>query len=48
MKVLVVGSTGGSGRRAVEQLLSAGHEVTAFARHADRVEVRSERLRFLN
>jgi nucleoside-diphosphate-sugar epimerase len=48
MKVLVVGSTGGSGRRVVEQLLSAGHEVTAFSRNADRVESRSERLRFLN
>lgn len=34
MKVLVLGSTGGSGRAAVEQLLAAGHEVTAFARSA--------------
>ncbi|MEV0244984.1 NAD(P)-binding oxidoreductase [Nocardia sp. NPDC050712] len=32
MKVLVIGSTGGSGRAAVEQLLSAGHDVTAFTR----------------
>lgn len=45
MKVLVVGSTGGSGRAAVTQLLSAGHEVTAFTRRADRIETRSERLR---
>ncbi|MET0591081.1 MAG: NAD(P)-binding oxidoreductase [Polyangiaceae bacterium] len=48
MKVLVVGSTGGSGRRTVEQLLAMGHEVTAFSRRADRVETRSERLRFVN
>jgi uncharacterized protein YbjT (DUF2867 family) len=48
MKVLVIGSTGGSGRAAVEQLLSAGHEVTAFARRADQIELRSERLRFFN
>jgi NAD(P)-dependent dehydrogenase (short-subunit alcohol dehydrogenase family) len=34
MKVLVLGSTGGSGRAAVEQLLSQGHEVTAFMRRA--------------
>ncbi len=48
MKVLVVGSTGGSGRAAVAHLLAEGHEVTAFSRRADRVETRSERLRFVN
>lgn len=48
MKVIVVGSTGGSGRRAVQQLLAMGHEVTAFSRSADRVETRSPRLRFVN
>jgi nucleoside-diphosphate-sugar epimerase len=48
MKILVVGSTGGSGRAVVEQLLAAGHEVTAFSRHAERVTTRSERLRFVN
>jgi nucleoside-diphosphate-sugar epimerase len=47
MKVLVVGSTGGSGRAAVERLLEEGHTVTAFSRHAERVETRSERLRFV-
>lgn len=45
MKILVVGSTGGSGRAAVEHLLAAGHEVTAFARRADRITSRSELLR---
>jgi uncharacterized protein YbjT (DUF2867 family) len=34
MKVLVVGATGGSGRATVRELVSRGHEVTAFARHA--------------
>jgi uncharacterized protein YbjT (DUF2867 family) len=34
MKVLVIGSTGGSGRAAVERLLAEGHEVTAFSRRA--------------
>ena len=34
MKVLVLGSTGGSGAAAVEQLLAEGHEVTAFTRIA--------------
>jgi uncharacterized protein YbjT (DUF2867 family) len=37
MKVLVVGATGGSGRAAVDELLSRGHEVTAFSRHAERL-----------
>ena len=37
MKVLVVGSTGGSGRAAVETLTGRGHEVTAFARRASAV-----------
>src|SRR5262245_37119503 len=45
MKVLVVGSTGGSGRAAVEWLLAEGHEVTAFARQPERIANRSERLR---
>lgn len=43
-KVLVVGATGGSGRAAVERLLSEGHEVTAFSRSSDRVGIRGERL----
>ena len=37
MKVLVVGATGGSGRAAVEALVSDGHAVTAFARRANAV-----------
>ena len=34
MKVLVFGSTGGSGRAAVEHLVAQGHEVSAFVRRA--------------
>lgn len=45
MKVLVIGATGGSGRAAVEELLSAGHEVTAFARRPEALPVSSERLK---
>ncbi|NNH73161.1 NAD(P)H-binding protein [Nocardia uniformis] len=48
MKVLVIGSTGGSGRAAVDHLLSAGHDVTAFARHPERLETRSPRLRLVS
>ena len=44
MKALVVGATGGSGRAAVEELLSNGHEVTAFARRASVLQSLSDRL----
>ncbi len=39
-RVLVVGATGGSGRATLDALLAAGHEVTAFSRHADRLPAR--------
>lgn len=45
MKVLVVGATGGSGRAAVQALLEAGHEVTAFSRHATSAFSPTPRLR---
>ena len=44
MKVIVIGSTGGSGRAAVSQLLAEGHEVTAFARRAENLEIEHPRL----
>jgi uncharacterized protein YbjT (DUF2867 family) len=37
MKIAVIGATGGSGRAAVEFLLAAGHQVTAFARTPERL-----------
>jgi len=37
MRVLVLGSTGASGRRIVERALADGHHVTAFARDVGRV-----------
>jgi uncharacterized protein YbjT (DUF2867 family) len=40
MRVLVIGSTGGSGRAVVEELGARGHEVTAFTRRADAFESR--------
>lgn len=45
MKVLVIGSTGGTGRFAVKMALDAGHEVTAFARDPSAVKESSPRLR---
>lgn len=35
MKVLVVGAAGRTGRSVVQQALDAGHQVTAFVRHAE-------------
>ena len=37
MRVVVFGATGGTGRAVIENALSAGHAVTAFARRADRI-----------
>ncbi|RDI42483.1 NAD(P)-dependent oxidoreductase [Nocardia mexicana] len=35
MKVLVLGATGGTGAAVVTELLTRGHDVTAFSRHAE-------------
>ena len=47
-RVLVVGATGGSGRATVDALLEKGLQVTAFARHADALAGRSDRLETIN
>jgi|SRR5215211_3149347 len=39
MNLLVFGSTGGTGRRLVEQALARGHTVTAFARDPAKLDV---------
>ncbi len=43
-KVLVVGATGGTGRAVIEELLETGHHVTAFSRHASKLDGLSERM----
>lgn len=45
MRILVVGSTGGTGRELVSQALARGHEVTAFARRPEKLKISHERLR---
>lgn len=44
MKVLVIGATGGSGIAAVRELVSAGHTVTAFSRHPEKLGALSEKV----
>jgi putative NADH-flavin reductase len=45
MKLLVVGATGGTGSRLVEQALQQGHVVTAFARDPAKLRLRHGNLR---
>lgn len=44
MKVIVFGATGSVGRLAVAKMVSEGHEVTAFARHPERLDIQSSAL----
>lgn len=45
MKLLIIGSTGGSGRELVRQGLEQGHQVTAFARTPSKVGISHHNLR---
>lgn len=45
MKVIVFGATGPTGRRAVDEALAKGHEVTAFVRDPSKLETKHQRLR---
>ena len=44
MKVIVFGATGKTGRHVVTTALERGHEVTAFGRSADRLDLNSDAL----
>lgn len=45
MKLLVFGSTGGTGRQLVELALARGHAVTAFARNPAKLDIRHANLK---
>ncbi|MBI4920273.1 MAG: SDR family oxidoreductase [Devosia nanyangense] len=47
MKISVFGASGGVGRRVVEQLLAAGHEVTAVVRDPGRMTSAGSKLRII-
>jgi len=38
LKLIIFGSTGGTGRQVVTQALEQGHDVTAFARSPERLD----------
>jgi putative NADH-flavin reductase len=46
-KLLILGATGPTGQQLVTQALEAGHQVTGYARTADKIAVRHERLRLI-
>jgi len=45
MRLVIFGSTGGTGRRLVERAIAEGHEVTAFLRNPSRLTARHRRLK---
>ena len=45
MRVVVVGATGKTGQHALRALLGRGHEVTAFGRSIDRIDIDDPRLK---
>ena len=47
MKLLIIGSTGGTGRELVKQTLEQGHQVTAFARTPPKLGISHQNLRIV-
>ena len=45
MKLIIFGSTGGTGRQIVAQALEQGHDVTAFARSPGKLDQKHEKLK---
>lgn len=45
MKLLIIGSTGGTGRELVKQAIEQGHQVTAFARTPSKLGISHHNLR---
>ena len=47
MKLIIFGSTGGTGRQIVTQALEQGHDVTAFARNPEKLDQKHEKLQVI-
>ena len=47
MKLIIFGSTGGTGQQVVTQALEQGHEVTAFARSPEKLDQQHENLQVI-
>jgi putative NADH-flavin reductase len=47
MKLVIFGSTGGTGRQVVQQALDQGHMVTAFARDPNKINIKHSNLRIV-
>ncbi len=47
MKLIIFGATGGTGQQILEQALEQGHEVTAFVRSPEKLDIKHEKLRIL-
>ena len=47
MRLVIFGSTGGTGRRLVERAIAEGHEVTAFVRDPSKMTARHRRLKIV-
>jgi putative NADH-flavin reductase len=44
MRVLVLGATGGTGMEIVRQAIARGHEVTAFVRSMEKLDLHADRI----
>jgi putative NADH-flavin reductase len=47
MNILIIGSTGGTGKQLVLQALDRGHNVTAFARKSSKIKITHDRLKVI-
>ena len=47
MNLLIIGSTGGTGKQLVKQALNRGHNVTAFARNPSKIKIKHDRLKIV-
>jgi putative NADH-flavin reductase len=47
MKILIIGGTGGTGKKLIEQALEQGHSITALVRSPEKIKISHENLNIL-